>query len=54
MHYILRDLGLKPPAGDYVPFVALGHLHRLIFVAPLFFRVVHWFVPNLLQPIASS
>jgi phosphatidate cytidylyltransferase len=45
MRYILRDLGLKvrleSPAG-FAPYVALGHLHRLIFVAPLFFRLVHY------------
>jgi phosphatidate cytidylyltransferase len=50
MRYILRDLGLKPPTeGDgLVQYLALGHLHRLIFVAPLFFRLIHWFDPDVL------
>jgi phosphatidate cytidylyltransferase len=50
MRYVLQDLGLKTPANAYVPHLALGHLHRLIFVAPLFFRLVHWLDPNVLQP----
>lgn len=52
MRYILRDLGLKGSleTGDLLPYLALGHLHRLIFVAPLFLRVVHWFDPGLFQP----
>jgi phosphatidate cytidylyltransferase len=54
MHYILRDLGLKPSATNYVPLFALGHVHRLIFVAPLFFRLVHWFEPKLLQLVSPS
>jgi phosphatidate cytidylyltransferase len=50
MRSILRDLGLKAPAetSAYVPYLALTHLHRLIFVAPLFFRLVHWFDPHVL------
>jgi phosphatidate cytidylyltransferase len=49
MRYILRDLGLKTPAEgtDLIPYMVLGHLHRLIFVAPLFLRLVHWFDPGL-------
>jgi phosphatidate cytidylyltransferase len=54
MNYILRDLGLKPPADTFVPYAALGPLHRLIFVAPLFFRLVHWFVPDVLQRAFSA
>jgi phosphatidate cytidylyltransferase len=54
MRYILRDLGLRPPAetAGLVPYLALGHLNRLIFVAPLFFRLIHWFNPGVLQPAA--
>jgi phosphatidate cytidylyltransferase len=50
MRYILRDLGLKSPEGTAaeVPFLTLNHLNRLIFVAPLFFRIVHWFDPEVL------
>jgi phosphatidate cytidylyltransferase len=45
MRYILRDLGLKEAAErpEFLPYLTLGHLNRLIFVAPLFFRLVHWF-----------
>src|SRR5262249_42887697 len=55
MRYILRDLGLRPPTetAGLVPYLALGHLNRLIFVAPLFFRLIHWFNPNVLQPPAA-
>jgi phosphatidate cytidylyltransferase len=50
MRYVLRDLGLKGPAegSDVIPYLALDHLNRLIFVAPLFFRLVHWFDPRVL------
>jgi phosphatidate cytidylyltransferase len=50
MRYILRDLGLKSPEGTAaeVPYLTLNHLNRLIFVAPLFFRMVHWFDPGVL------
>jgi phosphatidate cytidylyltransferase len=50
MRYILSDLGLptEETAGTYVPYLALGHLHRLIFVAPLFFRLIHWYDPHIL------
>jgi phosphatidate cytidylyltransferase len=50
MRYILRDLGLHAgeTASVYVPYLALGQLNRLIFVAPLFFRLIHWFDPNIL------
>jgi phosphatidate cytidylyltransferase len=43
MRYVLRDLGLKAPTErtEHVPYLALGHLNRLIFVAPLFFRLIH-------------
>jgi phosphatidate cytidylyltransferase len=55
MRYIMRDLGLKPLAdgGDYAPYLALGHLNRLIFAAPLFFRLVHWFDPGVIQRSAA-
>lgn len=55
MRYIMRDLGLKPleDNGDYAPYLALGHLNRLIFVAPLFFRMVHWFDPSVIQRATS-
>lgn len=55
MRYIMRDLGLKPlpDSGDHAPYLALGHLYRLIFVAPLFFRLVHWFDPNVVQRLTS-
>jgi predicted CDP-diglyceride synthetase/phosphatidate cytidylyltransferase len=51
MQYILHDLGLKTSGEGpgYVPSLALGHLHRLIFVAPIFFRLLHWFDPLVLQ-----
>jgi phosphatidate cytidylyltransferase len=52
MHYILSDLDLKLPADRPLPYLALGHVYRLIFVAPFFFRVVHWFYPEVLQPPA--
>jgi CDP-diglyceride synthetase len=44
MRYILHDLGLTQQAdgAEYVPYRALGHLNRLIFVAPLFFRLVRY------------
>lgn len=44
VRYILHDLGLKGSAdGPYsIPYLALGHINRLIFVAPLFFRLVHY------------
>jgi len=47
MRYILHDLGLKAPVehSEFVPYLALAHLNRLIFAAPLFFRLVHWFDP---------
>jgi phosphatidate cytidylyltransferase len=50
MRYILRDLGLKSPEGTpaIVPYLTFNHLNRLIFVAPLFFRMVHWFDPDVL------
>jgi phosphatidate cytidylyltransferase len=50
MRYILRDLGLRPPEGTaaVVPYLTLNHVNRLIFVAPLFFRMVHWFYPGVL------
>lgn len=50
MRYILRDLGLRPAAESQVllPQLALSHLNRLIFVAPLFFRLIHWFDPKVL------
>jgi predicted CDP-diglyceride synthetase/phosphatidate cytidylyltransferase len=53
MRYILHDLGLKAPVegSDVIPYLALGHLHRLIFVAPLFLRLVHWFDPALFRPL---
>jgi phosphatidate cytidylyltransferase len=53
MRYILRDLGLKGPVegSDAIPYLALGHLNRLIFVAPLFVRLVHWFDPHLFRPL---
>jgi phosphatidate cytidylyltransferase len=56
MRYILRDLGLKPLAEgtDFIPYLALGHLNRLIFVAPLFFRLVHWFDSDLMKPPGTS
>jgi phosphatidate cytidylyltransferase len=54
MNYILRDLGLKPPSDGFVPYFALGHLHRLIFVAPLLFRLIHLFFPEVLQRGAST
>jgi phosphatidate cytidylyltransferase len=56
MRYILRDLGLKPLAEgtDFIPYLALGHLNRLIFVAPLFFRVVHWFDRDLMKLPGAS
>lgn len=52
MRYVLTDLGLKSQAEEsqYAPFRALGHLNRLIFVAPLFFRLVHFFDPQVLKP----
>jgi phosphatidate cytidylyltransferase len=52
MRYILHDLGLKTAGegSEVIPYLALGHLHRLIFVAPLFLRLVHWFDPVLFQP----
>jgi phosphatidate cytidylyltransferase len=55
MRYILHDLGLKAPAdtSEFVPFLALDHLHRLIFVAPLFFRLVHWFDPQILAALQT-
>jgi phosphatidate cytidylyltransferase len=42
MRFILRDLGLKTheEGTALVPYLALNHLNRLIFVAPLFFRLV--------------
>jgi phosphatidate cytidylyltransferase len=45
MRYFLRDHQPGGAAGASLidPVVALGHLNRLIFVAPLFFRVVHLF-----------
>ena len=48
--YILHEMGLKAPAdtSEFVPFLALDHLHRFIFVAPLYFRLVHWFDPQVL------
>jgi phosphatidate cytidylyltransferase len=53
MRYILHDLGLKAPVegSDVIPYLALGHLHRLIFGAPLFLRLVHWFDPALFRPL---
>jgi phosphatidate cytidylyltransferase len=47
MRYILRDLGLQAQeeGRDVVPYLALNHLNRLIFVAPVFFRLVHLFYP---------
>jgi phosphatidate cytidylyltransferase len=50
MRYIHRDLGLRPAseAPSLVPYLALSHLNRLIFVAPLFFRLIHWFDPHVL------
>ncbi len=55
MRYILRDLGLKVPleGTDFIPYLALGHLNRLIFVAPLFFRLVHWFDWRLFGPLGN-
>jgi phosphatidate cytidylyltransferase len=55
MRYIMHDLGLKPldAGGDYAPYLALGHLNRLIFAAPLFFRLVHWFDPSIIQRSTS-
>lgn len=54
MRYIMRDLGLKSlDDGDYAPYLALGHLNRLIFVAPLFYRLVHWFDPSVIQRAPS-
>ncbi len=52
LRYIERDLGAAPEfeGGDFSPSLALEHLHRLLFVAPLFFRLVHWFIPNVLGP----
>jgi phosphatidate cytidylyltransferase len=42
MRYILRDLARKTQEGEttQVGYLALNHLNRLIFVAPLFFRLV--------------
>jgi phosphatidate cytidylyltransferase len=41
MRYVLRDLSQTAREGRQdVPFLALNHLYRLIFVAPLFFRLV--------------
>jgi predicted CDP-diglyceride synthetase/phosphatidate cytidylyltransferase len=53
MRYVLRDLGLKAPleGSEFIPYLALGHLNRLIFVAPLFVRLVHWFDPGLFGPL---
>lgn len=55
MRYIMRDLGLESlqDRADYVPYLALGHLNRLIFAAPLFFRLVHWFDPGIIQRTTS-
>jgi phosphatidate cytidylyltransferase len=55
MRYILRDLGLKAPAEGttFVPFLALAYLYRLIFVAPLFLRLVHWFEWDLFQRLGA-
>jgi phosphatidate cytidylyltransferase len=49
MRYIWRDLGLKAQeeGTPVVPYLALNHLNRLIFVAPLFFRLVHFVDPEL-------
>jgi phosphatidate cytidylyltransferase len=41
MRYILHDLSQKERNEGYdIPLLALNHLYRLIFVAPLFFRLV--------------
>jgi phosphatidate cytidylyltransferase len=41
MRYILHDLSHKERNEGYdIPLLALNHLYRLIFVAPLFFRLV--------------
>jgi phosphatidate cytidylyltransferase len=50
MRYMLRDLGLKTAdeALPVVPSLTLDHLYRLLFVAPLFFRLVHLFQPDIL------
>jgi phosphatidate cytidylyltransferase len=41
MRYILHDLSQKArEEGFDIPYLALNHLYRLIFVAPLFFRLV--------------
>jgi phosphatidate cytidylyltransferase len=50
LRYIERDLGATSEyeGGDFAPTVALEQLHRLLFVAPLFFRLVHWFILKVL------
>jgi phosphatidate cytidylyltransferase len=53
MRYVLHDLSLKaqaPSGSELVPYLALEHLNRFIFVAPLFLRLVHWFHRDLFQP----
>src|SRR5262249_52656173 len=42
MRYILRDLGLKvhEEGTTVIAYLALHHLNRLVFVAPLYFRLV--------------
>jgi phosphatidate cytidylyltransferase len=52
LRYIERDFGVKPEYEglDFSPSLTLDHLHRLLFTAPLFFRLLHWFLPELLMP----
>ncbi len=52
MRYLLHDLALKghDEGSQWIKDLALGHLYRLLFVAPLFFRVVHFFDPAVLRP----
>jgi phosphatidate cytidylyltransferase len=52
LRYIERDFGVKPQyeGVDFSPSLTLDHLHRLLFTAPLFFRLLHWFLPELLKP----
>ncbi len=49
MRYILHDFGLKEPEARtlVVPYRALEHFQRLVFVAPFFFRLVHLVHPDL-------
>ena len=44
MRYVLRDLRLREgDEGSPVdPALTLSHVNRLVFIAPLFFRLVHF------------